>query len=315
MGQRVPRVLYHYCSLSTFKSIFDNKSIWLSDIRRSNDSLELQWIMNQCRAYMLLTWAKYISAAKESNNDDAISLEHINQFQELYDLAKNYDADDDEKNWVFCLSEKADDLGQWRGYADDGKGISIGFNTAFLKRINIIGKDIQTASVNFQFSKVHYSEKDVADFFQNTAQLSRIDGTMSAEEVIQHIKYALVLSYASAPLYKKKAFKEEREWRIAYSMFLGDIESGQKPGITKEQNKYTDDIILEKYEFSQRGDTLVSHLEMEMPNIKRAIHSIIIGPKANVTPSDVKLYLMSIGLLDSFEDESIKVSRSEISYR
>lgn len=28
----------------------------------------------------------------------------------------------------FCLSEKPDLLSQWRGYADDGQGLSIGFN-------------------------------------------------------------------------------------------------------------------------------------------------------------------------------------------
>lgn len=35
--------------------------------------------------------------------------------------------DDSMLTYVVCFSEKMDCLSQWRGYADDGKGISIGF--------------------------------------------------------------------------------------------------------------------------------------------------------------------------------------------
>ena len=74
-------------------------------------------------------------------------------------------------------------------------------------------------------------------------------------------------------------------------------------------------MTLEKYAFAQRGNMLVSHLELGIPQLKRAIHSITIGPKSDVTPTDIKLYLISLGLLDSFADSSIVVQRSTISYR
>lgn len=36
--------VYHYCTLDSFMSIISNKSIWLSDITKSNDSMEIKWI-------------------------------------------------------------------------------------------------------------------------------------------------------------------------------------------------------------------------------------------------------------------------------
>ena len=38
-------VLYHYCSMETFKSIIEKKELWLCNARHSNDSAELQYIM------------------------------------------------------------------------------------------------------------------------------------------------------------------------------------------------------------------------------------------------------------------------------
>lgn len=315
MTKSVPRVLYHYCSLSTFMSIFDNKSIWLSDIRKSNDSLELRWIMGQCQYYMINAWTDYVRDVQQNRGMDIVSHEHFKEFEELYLLAKDYDAEDDTKNWVFCLSEKSDDLGQWRGYANDGQGISIGFNSAFLKNINYIGENVRTISVNFGFDKVYYSKKDVKLFFNDKVGLSRIDINMDPSEVIQYMKRALALSYIYSPLYKSDKFKDEREWRIFYSMHLDDMEKGERPGIFNDKNKLSDIIKLEKYKFERKGETMVSHLELELPQLQRAINSIIIGPKAKVTPMDMRLYLMSIGLLRDANDESIKVHRSMISYR
>jgi hypothetical protein len=296
-------------------SIFDNKSIWLSDIRRSNDSLELRWIMGQCQYYMINAWTDYVREVQENRGMDIVSHEHFKEFEELYLLAKDYDAEDDTKNWVFCLSEKADDLGQWRGYANDGQGISIGFNSAFLKKINFIGDAIRTTSVNFCFDKVHYSRRDVKMFFNETVGLAKIDLNMEPDEVIQYMKRALALSYIFSPLYKSDKFKDEKEWRVFYSMYLDDIEKGERPGISDDKNILSDIIRLEKYKFERKGETMVSHLELELPQFKRAINNIIIGPKAKVTPMDMRLYLMSIGLLKDANDESIKIHRSMISYR
>ena len=37
----------------------------------------------------------------------------------------------------FCLSKKGDLLSQWRGYADDAFGVSIGFEKDYLKKLSM----------------------------------------------------------------------------------------------------------------------------------------------------------------------------------
>ena len=39
-----PKVLYHYCSVEAFYNIIKNHSIWLSDLRKTNDEKELIWV-------------------------------------------------------------------------------------------------------------------------------------------------------------------------------------------------------------------------------------------------------------------------------
>lgn len=39
-------IVYHYCSLETFKSIIENKCLWLCDVQKSNDSAECTYFEN-----------------------------------------------------------------------------------------------------------------------------------------------------------------------------------------------------------------------------------------------------------------------------
>ena len=195
MTQRTPRVLYHYCSLDTFKSIFDNKSIWLSDIRKSNDSLELKWIMGQCEYYILKAWVDYVKAVRSEYGLERISMDHYQLFDQISSLAKDYDAECDTKNWVFCLSEKSDDLGQWRGYADDGKGISIGFNSASFKLINCIGDTIRTISEDFKFDldNIDIKTEDKSEKYERIVYLG--DSILFDETLMPGGSYNYTLSY------------------------------------------------------------------------------------------------------------------------
>lgn len=52
---------------------------------------------------------------------------------------------------ITCFSEEKDKLSQWRGYGDDGKGISIGVNK---RLINLL-----IENSNIKLEKVIYNEK------------------------------------------------------------------------------------------------------------------------------------------------------------
>ena len=152
MAKRLPKTLYHYCSLQTFKSIIENKSIWLSDIRKSNDSKELEWIKGKSEYYLLKTWVDYLNSMDNEQRFQKVSSDDFKRVDELKELISNFN---DIKTWAFCLSEKKDDLSQWRGYADDGTGISIGFNGKYFKALQLIN-GLNDGNEDLFFTNVNY---------------------------------------------------------------------------------------------------------------------------------------------------------------
>lgn len=112
--KKLPDVLYHYCSNAAFLSMISNREIWLSSLRNSNDSKEGSW----CDELIL----KMLS---EEGLDD----HKLGRVSEHLEFNKKIDG------YAFCLSENADQLSQWRGYSENGTGVSIGFNSTFFDPI------------------------------------------------------------------------------------------------------------------------------------------------------------------------------------
>lgn len=310
MAARKPGTLYHYCSLQTFQKIMENKSIWLSDVSKSNDSKELAWIKNECQKYISQSWITYLEA-KKKNEFAGVRTEDFEKFQEALELIKDYDAS---KCWVFCLSEKKDDLGQWRGYADDGQGISIGFQRDLFELIETIAHRADE-NEELYFKKIKYSQKDIKEFLYDYAGMSEINEKLTSEEAMEIYKKIAVLTIWNAPFFKNEKFRDEKEWRIAYSMSMLDMLDGKKPGISNDKNDLFNAVSLEKFGYVIKNGELVSHLEMELPILKNVISSITLGPKCKVTPMELKLYLSSIGMYKDSKGKPIKILQSQASYR
>ena len=113
--------------------------------------------------------------------------------------------------YVACFSEKKDCLSQWRGYADDGRGISIGFCK---KKLEILPKIMHH---NLSFSKVIYNEGQQEKYVNKVA-----------EEVVRNMEFKGI-GLAGIELnsnhkdefakYKNPSFEEEREWRLILNSF------------------------------------------------------------------------------------------------
>lgn len=109
----------------------------MSDISKSNDCLESIYIRNKIK--------NRIKCELEVDSENL----HV---WETGDRISG-ELDDSMLTYVVCFSEKMDCLSQWRGYADDGKGISIGFCKKMLESLPKIMHH------NLSFSKVIYDEK------------------------------------------------------------------------------------------------------------------------------------------------------------
>lgn len=137
-----PDILYHYCSLDAFFNIIKNRSLWLSDISKSNDSNELILLKKDMYVTVVAKYASYldelVKTVEEKSKEDyeyvreclsrsKIIKEHFDNNLELLSAENNY-----LNTWSICFSEEGDLLSQWRGYAD-AQGISIGFSKDYFK--------------------------------------------------------------------------------------------------------------------------------------------------------------------------------------
>ena len=123
-------LVYHYCSLESLNSILKHRALRLTNILKSNDSMEISWI---CRYFQQVFQQAYEQASEEVHQK--ISKERMDNLIRFYTdefFNENYSS---YRYYVTCFSKKPDLLSQWRGYADDGRGVAIGYDLDVLKTI------------------------------------------------------------------------------------------------------------------------------------------------------------------------------------
>lgn len=294
-------VLYHYCSLSTFKSIFENNSIWLSDILKSNDYDELKWLNKRYQIFL----AKAYHQIKESVGLDG---EDLYQIMSVNDAVLELSP---VKAWCFCLSEEGDLLSQWRGYAEDGCGISIGFNSSCFENVY---NECMTKRVPFlfDFKKISYGEEAAKEFFKKELNISSLS---SKEEIISYLQQGALAVALGSCFFKSDSFEEEKEWRLAINV-LNDPKS-----MAVDYKKMFKDSFstlafnLNDFSYISRKDDLISHIEIKFPAISAVVSQIIIGPKSKLNERDIRSFLLSLEGFDKENIDSIKIVKSKASYR
>lgn len=260
--------LYHYCSTDTFFSIIENKSIHLSSLKFSNDLKE---------GIMVEEIVKNILKGIDIDNDLYNKIIHtIRQYQLNY------------AGFGFCLSETGDLLSQWRGYADDASGISIGFN------VNFINSLIDTTTINsstiFKLIKIEYNSiKQINSIKHIIHDLISISEHQSSHEGINALRFA-VESFSLVPYiyqFKPTGFEEEKEWRL----IITDDQS------THEKNKYK---RIKKH--------ITPYREIKLIPDSKPIKEVIIGPKSSNNKEVIIQFLEFNGF------NNISVKNSNLSY-
>ena len=279
------QILYHYCGLDAFLSIIKNSTLWLSDIRKSNDYLECVY----CR--------------DKINEKIRGFLEDDKEALEAWDFGYNINSDlsMDMISYVACFSENKDQLSQWRGYADNGAGIAVGFSRESFADLK------EAAPSHISFRKVIYDEKEQEKFIERIARES-----IKAMETkpVAHVAAELNQNYRlQFPVLKNASFEEEAEWRIIFN----DSFSKRKRHVGKN-------ILFSGIRYTVREKRLVSYIEMDFSKLKyNAIKEIWIGPKAEVEIQDILHLLDVYGYYDDVENYNesapIKIAHSASSYR
>lgn len=328
MAKQIPTILYHYCSLPSFQKIIESQSIWLSDICKSNDFLELKWLYDEFHIYFLSRRLKYAKkqlalyshfVKKLTSNSDDIPELPIYESEHLDDVENtimHFQASDSWRSYVFCFSEMADSLSQWRGYADDGCGIAIGFDKDYFTLLN--GCELEEGEIITTFDKVIYGSMNAKRYFNKVTGFEQITTDSSSEEFRVIAERALLRISKRAAFFKNGSFSEENEWRIAVTLLNDRFDTNQSD--IKLLNKFGQEDLEGRYYFKKLGyisakDKLISHIDLLLPKFKEAVKVIYIGPKSKVSITDMQMFLIANGLLESMDDRSIEIHRSESSYR
>lgn len=308
ISKRRPHIIYHYCNLDTFYQIISNSTIRLSNISKSNDSEEIMYIFPYIKKYCNKIFTEYNELL---DNEFKIMENAIDTFLDniFNELSLNF--------YVICFTEEADLLSQWRGYANDACGVSIGFSTDCLYPLTC------GISSNYNFSQVKYSLDElynqIADYIEEKIRKNFTDDSQKNSIVLMNAIDAIIsmLLYNSV-LYKNPNFKEEKEWRLIFNPF-GNIRR------IKDKISYYDrmtDLFYDKPEkgnfvknkmtFHTTKNKIISHIDLSFDNIKRSfIKEIVVGSKAQIKDLDLELFLRSNG----YDPLHIYIHNSKIPYR
>jgi len=213
----------------------------------------------------------------------------------------------------FCLSEEGDLLSQWRGYANDASGVSIGFSKQYLEELVGSTKDdkAQIATILHQVTYNKSKQLDlIRPFYQklkdeiakgafrpigNGSFLDLIDDreikkdNEETKNTNLRVLVELLRLFPQIFTLKPVGFKEEKEWRLV-SRFLKNSEDTSS--------------------FRASKSRLIPYRELKLGNLNAfPIAEVILAPK-NLTPR----YVIETFLrLQGFTD--VQVSYSESSYQ
>jgi Protein of unknown function (DUF2971) len=302
-GLGVNPSLFHYCSNQTFFSIFRNAKLWLSPITASNDSDE----------------GSYISSVFFEMCDEADIRPKLRDVSKV--LVSTFKSSTE--GFGLCLSEAGDLLSQWRAYAGDGEGFSVGFSSEALqdtyqqqffgkgcfelKKISyskaearemlrpVVEKIAQISSDLGDFvelAKGYSVEKAIAAFQSRNASLGKVFTSLDPDS---HLKLMTIME-AMRPIhfriydFKSASFHEEREHRI----------------LRFRQRDHFDEI-----RYTAATNQIRPYIEVDLSgSAMRSVVEVITGPKSKSNIDWVSAFLKSCNF------HHVKVRKSEItSYR
>ena len=315
-----PKTVYHYCSVETFMKIIQNATLRATNIRKSNDYTE---IINTIDVFRMAT-RKAMYKYRVNNPDDYI----FGEFDDLVDTDELIKRAIDKATCSYyctCFSEARDLLSQWRGYADDGRGVAIGFDDSFFIRATDY-RYIKYLPIVYDLSKfeddlINYLVKRFTTTHDTRAnELTCADYETTFDLIINSMVY-------NAVFYKNRAFSEECERRLTYYPFsdVKNLERSSKRGDLAKLQLYYDRMIemsqisgehkgLKRgtIEFMARDNMVVSYIDFNFRDLLPwCIKEIVLGPKNTMDDLDLRLFLLNNGI-----DLAVtKITRSKATYR
>lgn len=272
-------MIYHYTSVENFIKIIESKELYLFNAFNMNDNLEINWINH-------LIDDEFKNYQNENLRKQTMDLYYLNKTTP----------------YICCFSYDGDLLSQWRAYADDGSGVSIGFDESQLN----VDKKIPSTGISSDLSTGLFDciyDEEIQRNFIHSSFASNILQHNTLNNFEEHNTFNLANSLRLFSLVMKNpSFMEEKEIRLIHV-----------PLITMHKKTYEIQMIgnISPLYFMKKNQGISSYFKYSLKGTfdYKLIPEIILGPKCNINISDLELFLLSNNL------SKTKIIRSKASYR
>jgi hypothetical protein len=293
ISSKIPEHLWYYCSVKSLEAILKSKNMFMSNIQSMNDYKEGEWITDRLIS-------KIIS--------------HHPELSGFIPYLNNYNVDFLQGPYVASFSSNGDLLSQWRGYGNDGKGVSIGIKGDKIS-IPLISFDNETLFGRTFITNVIYDEVKQDKIIERLINLVKLVVDAASEAKFNpnnhpylyaatRIKFRL---YFMAPMFKNPSFKEEGEWRIigypASSMSISD----ENNIYSINMNKFGDNS---DFKFRSSDNDIIDYITFpSVSSINSMIDAINLGPACILKKKTLAMFV------SEQEIKSITIEKSKSTLR
>ena len=218
MSKENKKLLYHYTTMNTFYSMIDHSlvyekndinptyiTMWATHYAYQNDPTECQFFFEGLQNRIL----NYAKTKKVELTDEDKQLIK----QPWYGL----------NIYTISLSTQEDDLTMWRGYGQNGDGISLGFDFSKLpSTLPIYGPDCKEREYRSESDPTYLLTRNIREckyIDPNNIEIAEeayeraIDNIFGKDKEWNDVKQKRLIN-EYAPIYKHYKYKAEGEWRI-----------------------------------------------------------------------------------------------------
>jgi Protein of unknown function (DUF2971) len=280
-ANEVREPLYHYTNMAGLLGILSSEEIWLTDIFHLNDPSELGYGINMARDILE-------AEAKRHRN------EQVDNFCRFATHVLVKAGGEIFGFYVASFSREDNDLGQWRAYADNGRGVAIGLSPTLF-------------AVAADQSRLGPAEKTIV----TNVTYERTTCLRNFGEAIQRAVAILARGQRhGASTADRKEFGEELGRRLAVPMFHHAISCKHTAYEHERETRLflvNDRSVLDPIaKFRTRGSNLVPYLASPLRvRSPGAITKIMIGPAADeLAEHAVQAFLRRHGLSPDIVEKS-----------
>lgn len=285
-SQPPPPIIYHYTNDVGLKGILETGRLWLTDIFSLNDPSELTHGFSVAINTLTSKLARDSAVGQIFNKNFAA-------FAQQGAIPKV-------AHFFMCsFSSSGDDLGQWRAYADNGRGYAVGFDAkaledGYTKQGGIPIPNNSTFHITYNDAQLLGIQGQIVEKMHNLIMLptGRKLKNAAINVYMAELQVLLTLHILQTILFfKHEAYADEREFR-----FLQIHKANEPPTVEVRARRYG----------------LVKYREFDWRSVAPdALKKIVVGPAADYGTA-TQFAKDCLGL---FHHGNVEVTRSEIPYR